>query len=318
MDYNDIDYDEGYSIRDIDNNQLNDNMEYEETNFDSDSDIDDYNYNDSTNNWSTLTADKINRQIDRYNNSLLDRINKKLESLEIIERPTICTKVERKNDSFLDLLKKMKVLNSEREFEPHYRSLLTKTMIDNWHNEKNSVIENQHINSNRKDDRKLKATERLIAITYEDNKKDYEKDNKNHELKDLFTENKDNSHIEIVQDKLDMIDGDKEKGMVRKGIVKEIERQNDNTLKLANIETLCKKLHIKRDIEKERHMSRKEIEKERYNNDSLEKVANKEEKDNSSKKTNSLKEENDERLKSIERSMTYTQDNGLAELAKKI
>ena len=43
-----------------------------------------------------------------------------------------------------------------------------------------------------------------------------------------------------------------------------------------------------------------------------------EEKDNSSKKSNSLKEEIDERLKSIERSMTYTQDNGLAKLAKKI
>ena len=48
------------------------------------------------------------------------------------------------------------------------------------------------------------------------------------------------------------------------------------------------------------------------------KVVNKEEKDNSSKKSNSLKEEIDERLKSIERSMTYTQDNGLAELIKKI
>ena len=54
------------------------------------------------------------------------------------------------------------------------------------------------------------------------------------------------------------------------------------------------------------------------NNDSLEKVVNKEDKDNSSKKSNSLKEEIDERLKSIERSMTYTQDNGLEELAKKI
>ena len=93
MDYNDIDYDECYSIRDIDNNQLNGNMKYQETYSDSDSDIDDYNYNDSTNNWSTLIADKINRQTDRYNNSLLDRINKKLESLETIERPTICTKV---------------------------------------------------------------------------------------------------------------------------------------------------------------------------------------------------------------------------------
>ena len=93
MNYDDIDYDEGYSIRDIDNNQLNGKMKYQETYSDSDSDIDDYNYNDSINNWSTLIADKINRQTYRYNNSLLDRINKKLESLETIERPTICTKV---------------------------------------------------------------------------------------------------------------------------------------------------------------------------------------------------------------------------------
>ena len=45
-----------------------------------------------------------------------------------------------------------------------------------------------------------------------------------------------------------------DKGMIRKGKVKEmlkkIERQNDNTLKLANIETLRKKLDIERDIEK--------------------------------------------------------------------
>ena len=68
-------------------------MKYQETYSDSNSDIDDYNYNDSINNWSTLIADKINRQTDRYNNSLLDRINKKLKSLETIERPTICTKV---------------------------------------------------------------------------------------------------------------------------------------------------------------------------------------------------------------------------------
>ena len=52
-------------------------------------------------------------------------INKKLESLEIVERSTTNTRVERKNDSFLDLLKRMKALNSplekEREFEPHHR-----------------------------------------------------------------------------------------------------------------------------------------------------------------------------------------------------
>ena len=60
-------------------------------------------------------------------------------------------------------------------------------------------------------------------------------------------------------------------------------------------------------------MIRKENENDSLaKNDSLKKVVNKEEKDNS------LKEEIDERLKSIERSMTYTQDNGLAKLAKKI
>ena len=49
-------------------------------------------------------------------------------------------------------------------------------MIDNWHNARNSAIENWHVNNSRKDDRELKATERPIAITYKDNKKDFEKD----------------------------------------------------------------------------------------------------------------------------------------------
>ena len=47
-------------------------MKKDETDFDSNSDIDDYNYNNNTNNWSILTKDKINRQTDRHNNSLLD------------------------------------------------------------------------------------------------------------------------------------------------------------------------------------------------------------------------------------------------------
>ena len=50
MDYDDIDYDEGYSMRDIDNSWLNDNMDYE-IDFDSDNDMDNYNYNcNNTNN----------------------------------------------------------------------------------------------------------------------------------------------------------------------------------------------------------------------------------------------------------------------------
>ena len=107
--------------------------------------------------------------------------------------------------------------------------------------------------------------------------------------------------IETIQKKkLDIIDGDKERGT---------KRQQGNSILTNSKETLRKKI----DIGKERNMMKKE--KERYNNnDSLEKVVNKEEKDNSSKKSNSLKEEIDERLKSIERSMTYTQENGLAKL----
>ena len=182
-------------------------------------------------------------------------------------------------------------------------------MIDNWHNKRNSVIENWHVNISRKDDREIKAIERPIAITYKDNKKDFddrkgyshvvqkmievekevEKENKNHELKDLFIEKKDNSHIEIVQDKLDVTDGDKEKGM---------ERQQGNSTLTNSKETLRKKLDIEKDIEKEKDMMRKEEE-----NDSL---VNKGWKNDSSKRNDSLREKIDEKLKSIERSTIYT------------
>ena len=50
-----MDYDEGYSMKDIDYNWLN-----SEIDSDSDSEIDDYNYNGNTNNWGTLIEDKIN------------------------------------------------------------------------------------------------------------------------------------------------------------------------------------------------------------------------------------------------------------------
>ena len=50
MDYYDINYDEGYSMRDADNDWLNDNMDYE-IDSDSDNDMDNYNYNcNNTNN----------------------------------------------------------------------------------------------------------------------------------------------------------------------------------------------------------------------------------------------------------------------------
>ena len=84
-------------------------MDYDETDSDSDSDIDDYNYNNSTNNWNTLTGDKINRQTDRHNNSLLEKINKKLEFLETVERSITNTKIERKMIVFWTFLKEWKL-----------------------------------------------------------------------------------------------------------------------------------------------------------------------------------------------------------------
>ena len=126
----------------IENNWLNSNMDYDETNSDSDSKIDGYNYNSKTNNWSTLTGDKINRQTNRHNNSFMDIINKKLESLENIDRSAIYIKEEKKRDSFLDLYERLKALNSplknEREFEPHHRPSSTKTIIDSRHINNNS------------------------------------------------------------------------------------------------------------------------------------------------------------------------------------
>ena len=154
MDYDDIDYDEGYSMKDIDYNWSNSDMDYE-TDSDSNNEIDDYNYNNNTNNWSTLIGDKINRQTNNYNDSFLDRINRKLESLENIDRSTIYTKVEKKSDSFLDLYERMKALNSplkkEIEIEPHHRSSSTKTMIDSW-----------YINNNSKEEEEIDKTDRRV------------------------------------------------------------------------------------------------------------------------------------------------------------
>ena len=109
---------------------------------------------------------------------------------------------------------------------------------------------------------------------------------------------KERNSIEIIQrKKIDIIDEDKEKGM---------ERQQSNSTLTNSKETLRKEI----DIGKERNIIRKEKE-----DDSL---VNKERTKNSPRNNDSLKEKIDERLKSIERSMIYTQDNGLAELAKKI
>ena len=262
-------------MRDIDNSWLNDNMDYE-TDSDSNSDMDNYNYNY---NYGASIGDKINRQTNRHNNSFLDRINKKSESLEAIERSTT---VERKNDrdnridNFLDLYERIKALNSdqERNFEPHQRSSL---VIDNWHDRKNSslVSTNRFINITcRKDDEKnnLKTLE-----TTRTERKDYshvvwssiESQENNNRKDDIIETIQKNPSIIIQKKKLNAIDGDKER---------RIERQQGNSILTNSKETLLKELEIEKDIMKEN--------KERYNN-SLEKVVNKVEKDDSSKKSNS-------------------------------
>ena len=90
-------------------------------------------------------------------------------------------------------------------------------------------------------------------------------------------------------------------------MLERIERQQGNsTITNSKDGTLRKELDIQRDIVKERNMIRKEKE-----NDSLEKTNNSLRNDDSPK-------EMFERLKSIEKSMDYTRDNSLVELAKKI
>ena len=133
----------------------------------------------------------------------------------------------------------------------------------------------------------------------EDNKKDFdERKDYSHVVQKKIDAEKERNSIEIIQKKkIDIIDEDKEKGM---------ERQQSNSTLTNSKETLRKEI----DIGKERNIIRKEKE-----DDSL---VNKERTKNIPRNNDSLKEKIDERLKSIERSMIYTQDNGLAELAKKI
>ena len=149
----------------------------------------------------------------------------------------------------------MKALNSplkhESKFEPHHRSSFTKIMTDNW-----------YINNNSKEDidknlQMLKATNRRV-------------DEEIGPIKERVTHIKDKwkdlikSTIESVRD---IINEDKERGMIRKGAVKEmlekIEKQKslietsneERVLKKENSslkESLCRKLDTKDEIGKVR------------------------------------------------------------------
>ena len=83
----------------------------------------------------------------------------------------------------------MKALNSEREFEPHHRSPLAKTMIDNWNNRQKMT----DIKNSKKDNLIETSDERNNVKT----------------LKTTLTESKEGGHI--MQQKSGMIEVEKEK-----------------------------------------------------------------------------------------------------------
>ena len=157
---------------------------------------------------------------------MLEKINKKLEFLEIVERSITNTKVERKNDSFLDLLERMKSLNSElekeREFQPHHRSPLANTVIDNWYNRQKNNLVSTDISINMTDIKKNSKKNSLIETIDERNNVKT--------LKTTLTDSKEDSHI--VQKKLGMIEVEKERSPIE--IMQEeddIERQENNNKK---------------------------------------------------------------------------------------
>ena len=145
-----------------------------------------------------------------------------MESLEVIERSTT---VERKNDrdnridSFLELYEKIKALNSEQErnFEPHQRSSL---VTDNWHDRKNSSLAStdRFINSNRKD--YSQEVQKMIDVVKV--RSSIERQENNNRKDDIIETIQRNPSTIIQKKKLEIIDGDKEKGIIRKGIVKEM------------------------------------------------------------------------------------------------
>ena len=115
-----------------------------------------------------------------------------------MEISIINTKVERKNDCFLDLLERMKALNSElekeREFEPHHRSPLAKTAINNWHNRQKNNLVNTDISINMKNSKNSKKDSLIETI---DERNDVKI------LKTTLIDIKEDSHI--VQKKSGMI-----------------------------------------------------------------------------------------------------------------
>ena len=122
-------------------------------------------------------------------------------------------------------------------------------MTDNWHDKKNSSLVNTDRFINRKD--YSQEVQKMIDIVKVRSSIESQENN-----------NRKDDIIEIVQKK--KVDGDKERGIIRKGIVKEmlerIERQQGNSILTNSSITLHKELDIQRDIKRTKHDKERERE----------------------------------------------------------
>ena len=122
-------------------------------------------------------------------------------------------------------------------------------MTDNWHDKKNSSLVNTDRFINRKD--YSQEVQKMIDIVKVRSSIESQENN-----------NRKDDIIEIVQKK--KVDGDKERGIIRKGIVKEmlerIERQQGNSILTNSSITLHKELDIQRDIKRKKHDKERERE----------------------------------------------------------
>ena len=189
---------------------------------------------------------------------------------------------KKRKESFLDLYERLKALNSplknEREFEPHHRPSSTKTIIDS-----------RYINNNSKEEidknlPTLKATNRRIeeetgpikekVTRIEDKRKDLIKERSTLEsVRDIINEDKERGRIRkgMVKEtlkKFERQNGEKKEIMRRKDEIEKVNNVNDSLKEMVEkqnnkevaspVQIICKKLEIKIDLQKEKEFSLKQ------------------------------------------------------------
>ena len=189
---------------------------------------------------------------------------------------------KKRKESFLDLYERLKALNSplknEREFKPHHRPSSTKTIIDS-----------RYINNNSKEEidknlPTLKATNRRVeeetgpikekVTRIEDKRKDLIKERSTLEsVRDIINEDKERGRIRkgMVKEtlkKFERKNGEKKEIMRRKDEIEKVNNVNDSLKEMVEkqnnkevaspVQIICKKLEIKIDLQKEKEFSLKQ------------------------------------------------------------